>query len=132
MLLLYFFLKKKYRIRVFVGSELFRTEGLKNKPKHSFCAEFHELSEFPIEIKKSDVENPQKSFKEDQREPSIGIGFMLLWCLHSTARSVCCFYFFLECRNGTDNDCFRTGRDGWTRLIADNWQIFVRLTRQPY
>ena len=74
----------------------------------------------------------KKSFKEDQREPSIGIGFMLLWCLHSTARSVCCFYFFLECRNGTDNDCFRTGRDGWTRLIADNWQIFVRLTRQPY
>ena len=67
MLLLYFFLKKKYRIQVFVGSELFRTEVLKNKPKHSFCAEFHELSEFPIEIKKSDVENPQKKL---QRGPA--------------------------------------------------------------
>ena len=54
-----FFLPKKY-FAVFGGSELFGLEELKNKPGHSFCAEFHELFESPIKIKKSDVENPQK------------------------------------------------------------------------
>ena len=66
MLPIFFFGQKNY-FAVFGGSELFGLEELKNKPGHSFCAEFHELSEFPIEIKKSDVENPQKKL---QRGPA--------------------------------------------------------------